>query len=243
MKSWVIQLSRFLLLALLFAVIYTQAPLYTSNQNQYFLHGLAQAGFGNLAEDWLANTLDPTPVFSALVKGLYQLLEWDALFYLVYALLMGIYAWSAIGIIEHVFPLQRAGSPWKSTRFLVFLALFFLLHSAALRFALSRTLGDNWSFLLEDGVADQRLLGLVLQPSAFGVLLVLSIYLFLKNRPVLGSIQRSVGRQCAPHLFAQRRRTIRCISARAHIRPGHRQETARDSAVHKGSQSKRQEIL
>ena len=50
-------------------------------------------------------------------------------------------------------------------------------------FCSGRTLGDNWMYLLEDGVADQRLLGSVFQPSAFGVLLVLSIYLFLDEYP------------------------------------------------------------
>ena len=183
MKRFVHRAAGFFLLTSLFAVIYTQSPLYTSNQNQYFLHGLAQAGVGYLAEDWLANTLDPTPVFSSLVEWTYRLTHWETLYYIIYALLMGIYAASAIGIVEHIFPLRNNARGWKSTRFLVFLALFLLVHSAAWRFALSRGLGDNWSFVLEDGVADQRLLGLVLQPSAFGVLLALSIYLFLKDRP------------------------------------------------------------
>jgi hypothetical protein len=61
-------------------------------------------------------------------------------------------------------------------------------HSAALRFLLSRTLGVNWAYILEDGVADQRLLGPVFQPSTFGVLLVLSIFLFLRRRPYLAIV-------------------------------------------------------
>ena len=39
---------------ILFALAYTQAPLYYSNQNQYLLHGLATAGYGHLDGDWLA---------------------------------------------------------------------------------------------------------------------------------------------------------------------------------------------
>ena len=58
-----------LLLALAFAVAYTQSPLFYSNQNQYLLHGLAKGGYGHLSHDWLANTHDPTPVFSALVAA------------------------------------------------------------------------------------------------------------------------------------------------------------------------------
>src|SRR5438105_2669284 len=56
-----------LVIAAAFVAAYGQAPLYYSNQNQYFLHGLAQAGHGFLGDDWLARSLDPTPVFTALV--------------------------------------------------------------------------------------------------------------------------------------------------------------------------------
>ena len=66
-------LLTFISWAFVFAVIYAQSPLYTSNQNQYFIHGLASAGYGYLQQDWLANTLDPTPVFSFLVKWGYTL--------------------------------------------------------------------------------------------------------------------------------------------------------------------------
>jgi hypothetical protein len=62
-------IALFLLGAALFSAAYCQAPLYYSNQNQYFLHGLADAGVGLLNEDWLATTADPTPLFSALVSA------------------------------------------------------------------------------------------------------------------------------------------------------------------------------
>ena len=81
-------LLRFLGLTVLFAIAYAQSPLYTSNQNQYFLHGLAAAGHGTLTADWLANTLDPTPLFSLLVRLTHPL---SGLFYIYYALLMGVY--------------------------------------------------------------------------------------------------------------------------------------------------------
>src|SRR3954468_3729461 len=81
----------------LFAAAYGQAPLYYSNQNQYFLHGLARAGVGLLHEDWLANTLDPPPVFTALVALTARTLHpW--LFHLWYALLMGVYAAALLGL-------------------------------------------------------------------------------------------------------------------------------------------------
>lgn len=184
-KSIWLRVARFILLSTLFAIIYTQAPLYTSNQNLYFLPGLADAGYGNLGEDWLANSPDAMPVFSLLVSWTYRLTHREALFYVYYAILMGVYLFSALGIVGHVFPLEVQGTsepPHAWARWF-FLVAFCLVHSAAWRFLLSQTLGNNWIYLLEDGVADQRLLGTVFQPSAFGVLLVLSIYLFLKNHP------------------------------------------------------------
>jgi hypothetical protein len=74
----------------LFGVIYAQSPVYTSNQNQYFLHGLAAAGFGNLDVDWLANTVDPTPAFSKLIYVTYLIAQNEILFYLYYIVLMAL---------------------------------------------------------------------------------------------------------------------------------------------------------
>lgn len=172
------RLAAWLLLAAAFAIAYAQSPLYTSNQNQYFLHGLARAGLGYLSQDWLANTLDPTPVFSFLVEWTYRLTHLEALFYLYYAVLMGVYLFCLVGIVGEVFPIRQSPAV-----FLLYLAALILVHSAGWRLVLSRALGDNWTYLLEDGLADQRLLGPVFQPSTFGVLLLLSLYLFLKRRP------------------------------------------------------------
>src|SRR4030067_415070 len=81
----------FVLWTLLFALAYAQSPLYTSNQNQYFLHGLAQAGYGNLRDDWLATTVDPTPIFSLLVNLTYRIFNTEIIFYFQYAFLFGVY--------------------------------------------------------------------------------------------------------------------------------------------------------
>jgi hypothetical protein len=180
-------------LGILFSIAYTQSPLYTSNQNQYFLHGLAKAGYGYLGEDWLANTLDPTPVFSYLVALTYSLLHQPALYYVYDAILLGIYLVCLVGIVEQLYPLRKSPA-----QFWLFLALVFVIHSAALRFAFSRTLGDSWSYILEDGLADQRLLGPVFQPSSFGVLLVVSIYLFLRQKPILAILAAALAATVHP---------------------------------------------
>jgi hypothetical protein len=164
----------------IFALAYNQSPLYTSNQNQYFLHGYAQAGYGSLSKDWLANTIDPTPVFSSLVAVTIGLFHNETLFFLYYALLMGVYFFSLFGIVEQVFPLRSK----RSTAGL-FMAAIILLHSTVLRYLLQSLFGGDWPYLFEGGVAGQRLLGPVFQPSTFGVFLLLSVYLYLKDNKSL----------------------------------------------------------
>lgn len=154
---------------MLFGLAYAQSPLYTSNQNQYFLHGLAEAGVGYLAEDWLAGTADPTPVFSGLVAVTARLLH-PNVFYLYFLLLAAVYYHSLQRIAVRLFDLEPSSIAGG-----VFAALLFVTHSAALRFALGRGVGGIWEYAFDGGVAGQRLLGDVLQPSAFGVLLLLSV--------------------------------------------------------------------
>jgi len=100
---------------------------------------------------------------------------------------MGVYLVGVLGIMDVVFDLGRV-----KTHRLVFLILFLTMHSAALRFLLSRVAGVADPFLLEGGVAGQRLLGQVIQPSSFGVFLVLSIYLFFRRRPYLSLLSIAV---------------------------------------------------
>lgn len=172
-------LACFLLAALVFALAYTQAPLYYSNQNQYFLHGLADGGKGNLDRDWLASTADPTPVFSALVAFTYRFLD-ERLFHVYYALLMGIYFVSLLGLFA-VLAGERASFTLRCT----FAALLLLLHSALLRYGSVQLLGNDYPWYFQAGVAGQYMLGDMLQPSAFGVLLLAAMYLFVVDKPVL----------------------------------------------------------
>lgn len=176
-QKWLVAGVSFLCWSLVFGVIYAQSPLYTNNQNAYFLHGLAKAGFGYLSHDWLATRPESTPLFSWLVYLTYIVFHSNVPFYLYYALLLGVYLFSMFGIMDLFFDLRQS-----KTRTLVFLVLFLVAHSALLRFFLSRFIAVDSTFLLEGGVANQRLLGQVFQPSVFGVFLVLSIFLFLRKR-------------------------------------------------------------
>jgi hypothetical protein len=167
----------FLAWTVVFGLAYTQAPLYYSNQTQYFLHGLAHSGaFPDLGHDWLANTADPTPVFSTFVEWTYRLLP-EEVFYVCYLLLQGVYFWSLLGLFEFL-----AGSWTNRTARWCFAALVVAAHAALLRLASARWLGVDYPWFLQVGVAGQYVLGFGLQPSVAGVFLIVSIVAALRGQ-------------------------------------------------------------
>ena len=98
-------LSRrwFALSAVALGTSYGLLPLYSSNQNHRFLIGLARAGEGLLADDWLSSTVDPFPVFSAYITLVHRFLG-DWVHYVVYYALFGAYTYGLMRIAEHVHP-------------------------------------------------------------------------------------------------------------------------------------------
>ena len=103
-------------------------------------------------------------------------------FHLYYALLLGTYAAVMLGLFR-----QSAGRSAAARRWPIFLALFVLVHSAVLRWGSSHWLGNDYPWFFQAGVAGQYILGPVLQPSAFGVLLVAAVYLFVQDRVFLAA--------------------------------------------------------
>jgi hypothetical protein len=189
-KSWLETAKlagSFLLWACVIGVSYTQAPLYYSNQNQYFLHGLARANEGFLRDDWLAQTADPTPVFSLLVEvTVRHLPEW--MFHVYYVFLQGVYWASLISVFSVL-----AGAQNTIRLRLAFAALLLLSHSAFLRWASYRVLGWDYPCYFQGWLAAQYVLGPVFQPSAFGVLLVLSVALLVHDRPFAAVSSAALG--------------------------------------------------
>jgi hypothetical protein len=173
-------IAIWIVIAILFSYAYTQSPLYEGNQNTKFLHGLAQAGVGNLQDDWLANTVDPLPVFSGLVSLTARINP--NLFYLEYCIMFGIYVFSLWGILTHVFRAEQ-----NLIKKSLFLGLIFLYHARYILIGVNRRLGLDLSYL-HNGVAQQYLLGLEFQTNVFGVLLLLSIYLFRRRRYMLAMV-------------------------------------------------------
>jgi hypothetical protein len=188
----------------LFVAAHVQAPLYYSNQNQYFLHGLAATGRGDLARDWLANTRDPTPVFSAGVAGAYSTVG-ESAFYGIYAVLIGVYFVSLVSLIDATLGLPRS----RPARF-VLLTLLVVVHAAVFRLASLYVTGTavpqylHYRMAAVDvpryaqfGVAGQYLLGPGLQPSAIGVLLLASLVAFTRDRLVWAAVLTAAA--CAVH--------------------------------------------
>ena len=171
------KLLFFLIVAVIFSLAYRQAPLYVSNQNTKFLHGLAQAGYGSLNNDWTANTIDPLPVFSFLVFVTYKFMH-EYFFYLFYIIILGIFIVSLYKISDFLFNLNDS-----FLKKILFLAILISFHSTIFDSLTYHIFGFSFEeLLIEEGVAMQYLLGSYLQPCVFGVFLLFAIYLFLSKK-------------------------------------------------------------
>jgi hypothetical protein len=175
--------SRFLVTACAvgFAIAHTQAPLFYSNQNQYLLHGLANAGYGHLGNDWLANTKDPTPLFSLGIEWSYRLAGLWPIHAIFTLILIGYFliAWGLARTVTGMENSRRA--------LLLFSALFTAAHAAILRLWSVKLTGVDYPWFAQAGVAGQYTLGPGLQPSCFAILLFASLLAFASGRPVLAS--------------------------------------------------------
>jgi hypothetical protein len=177
-----------LLLAVLFAGAYGQSPLYSSNQNTYFVQGIALAEGGALQDDWLVSCANHLPVFTALV---YAVVKWmiPGVFYFIHGALIAVYAFCLLWLIGRVFKLPRS-SPVLGLS----LVLLTLMHADFVAEALRSSGLDPLTTLASffrsttEGVAGQPLLRHFHQPSAFGVLLLVSICLFVAGKPRLAAV-------------------------------------------------------
>jgi hypothetical protein len=81
-----------------------------------------------------------------------------------------------------------AGEPVAARRWPVFVALLMAVHAALARWLSYRLLANDYPWFFQSGVAGQYLLGAMLQPSVFGVLLVVAVCLFVRGRPLLAGL-------------------------------------------------------
>jgi len=177
------------LYALVFAFSYQQAPLYSSNQNTYLLHSLAQAKIGFLKDDWLAKTVDPFPVFSALGSGTIQWVG-EKFFYIEYIAVLAIFAYSILGIMALAWPVRR-----HRLQYILCSVAMIGLYSGVLTEVIQHAPYLNRyaihfgpSGLLASGLANQSLLDPTFQPSVFAALIVYSIYAFTNKKPHVAAV-------------------------------------------------------
>ena len=184
-------LRWFALSALALGTSYGLLPLYSSNQNHHFLIGLARAGEGLLADDWLSSTVDPFPVFSAYVTVVHHLRA-DWLHYLVYYALFGAYAYGLMRIAEHVRP-PRGGCVQTTAERLAFLAVLCVLHNDVIGYLAGIDVAHlPWWQMTHWGVAEQEIFGHgAFQASSFGMLLPLAIAFALRGRRAVAALLAS----------------------------------------------------
>ncbi len=178
--------------SLVFGIAHTQAPLYFSNQHQYFVHGLAAGGAGLLKFDWLASTLDPTPVFSAMVGFVYRWLH-VLVFHAIFLILLGIYFVSLLALGGLLIP----RGPSRRFSMAALGIMLIVVHAGIVRLASARLFGVDYPWYFQAGLAGQYVMGPGLQPSAFGVLLIGSIAAFAHGRLALSVACSSIA--CTIH--------------------------------------------
>jgi len=173
--------------SLLFACAFYQLPLFAINQNSYFIHGLAQAGYGFLAEDWLGRQTDHIPLFSALDILIHDI-GYHGIFRVLLAVMAGVYA-ASLAIIAAQAQGETKAKFWLVPQLLLFFALFTLLHVEWLLDPFAQgdlkrpvILLQRLANAITNGVAGQTILGPFFQPSTFGVLMLTSIACFVQRR-------------------------------------------------------------
>ncbi len=153
---------------------YPVQPLFSGNQNVYFLWGMAKTGIGSLPLDPLLQQADPFPLFSALVFIVFKIFKpWFV--HILYGLLCVVYSYSVFGIVDHVQGIYKR-------QLLPFTSLFLVLHCSEFWGSFLRLTWDlDLRWIWDSGLAEQGMLRGYLQPSVFGVFLMLALYRFLKN--------------------------------------------------------------
>jgi hypothetical protein len=160
-----------------FAAAYGVGAVLAENQNSYLLHAAARAHWGHLDRDWTAGTADAFPVFTTLATPLLRLPTLVALGG-AQLLAIAVYAWALAAIVRTTFRWRDDDPALAATA-----VALLICHSRLLASTSMRAAGVDARALLVDGVASQYLLGRVLQPSVGGILLLVSIYAFLRGRP------------------------------------------------------------
>jgi hypothetical protein len=161
-----------LLMGFLLTIIYPMQDLFSGNQNVYFLWGMADLLPIAFEHDPLLNSPDPYPVFSWLISVFpVQFIGiWTTL---IYVLLNAVYSFSLFGLADQIANIYRLKS-----RLISFATIFLVLHTSPIWGTYFNLVsGSDLRWVWDSGIAEQGVLRGYLQPSVFGVFLLLSFYL------------------------------------------------------------------
>jgi len=160
-----------LMMGILLTIIYPMQGLFSGNQNIYFLWGMADMLPNTFTADLLLNSPDPYPFFSWLIS-IFPVQFLGVWTIMLYVFLSAVYSFSLFGIANEVADLYR-----HKSRLFSFSALFLFLHSAPTWGTyLNLVSGVDLRWVWDSGIAEQGVLRGYLQPSVFGVFLLLSFY-------------------------------------------------------------------
>lgn len=154
-------------MAVAFALAYTIQPLFYSNQNTYLAHAVAAVPGSRLGSDWFIGTADALPVFSALLAVLLMIGDWSV--YLATLAVFAVY-FVALYLVAH----RASGMPKDHSAAWALAAALVVVHTPFMEGLGARN--------LTQGVAEQLVLGPAIQPSVSGVLMIVAIALFQRDR-------------------------------------------------------------
>jgi len=166
-----------LLLAFAFFIAFRTEPMFFDNQNTKFLHGMAAAHVGHLANDWTANTKDGLILFSALIYALFATHTQLLIYVFHAAVFIGFALWSQgiarTALADSKTTPIRALAPFDQFAF-VFVAILIVMNVG------------GWASHLWSGVAKQYILGRDFEPQSFGVFFLGALFFYLTGRKNLG---------------------------------------------------------
>ena len=137
-------------------------PLYADNQNTKFLHALANTGSGFLREDWLSQTKDGLPLFTALLEGILKTVGPNG-FYFAAAITYAIFLFCALLMYQRIAQLHKVPQHGLA----VFLGLLFTI-----------AMLTDVQQVVFSGFSEQYILGGYFQTADFGVFLIGAVLLF-----------------------------------------------------------------
>ncbi|MBP9152195.1 MAG: hypothetical protein KBF73_07935, partial [Flavobacteriales bacterium] len=174
------RLAFHLLMGVLLTLVYPMQELFSGNQNIYFLWGMADLLPNAFTADPLLLSPNPYPLFSWLISifPVQFLGLWTTILYIF---LSSIYTFSLFGIADRITPLYN-----HRTHLFSFLTFFLFLHSSPIWGTYFQLLFDmDLRWMWDSGIAEQGVLRGYLQPSMFGVFLLLSLYQAMKKNYAL----------------------------------------------------------